>query len=107
MTLRESLQAISPIPLPQDFISACGEEFGIDVDRAEIGDVEPRELARIKARIFFRLATTPNISEGGVSISFNAEDKKIFLALARQNAVLGGVPGLVPGVTYGYKGENL
>ena len=106
MTLRESFQATSPITIPQAFLNVCGEELGVNLD-AETAAIDPSSYALIKSRIFLRLATMPNISEGGVSISFSAEDKKIFMSLAKKYAAEGGEPGLIPGVKYGYKGENL
>lgn len=106
MTIRESLLAISPYPIPTDFLDSVGEGIGVELDN-EIEDVEARDIYRAKARVYYFLATTPNVSEGGVSISFNARDKELFLAMARKFADLAGEDGLIPGVAYGYKGENI
>ncbi len=107
MTLRESLLAISPYPIPSEFIDSVGVAIGgVDMD-SEVGDLEPVSIYRAKARVYYFLATTPNVSEGGVSISFTAEDKRIFLAMARRFASLAGEGSLIPGAVYGYKGENL
>lgn len=98
--------ALSPYPIPMGFIDSIGEGLGLDLE-GDHKDVPARDLYRAKARVYFFLATTPNVSEGGVSISFNAEDKRLFLAMARRFANLAGEDGLIPGMAYGYKGENI
>lgn len=104
MTIRESLLALSPYPIPADFLESVGTGIGVDLDDG-VGDVDAKVIYRAKARVYFFLATTPNVSEGGVSISFNANDKSIFLSMARRYAELAGEESLVPGPAYGYKGE--
>lgn len=106
MTVRESLLAISPYPIPADFLESVGVGIGIDLED-ELDDIVVRDLYRAKARVYYFLATTPNVSEGGVSISFNAQDKSLFLAMARKYAGLAGEEDLIPGPAYGYKGENI
>lgn len=98
--------ALSPYPIPMEYVNSIGEGCGLDLE-GDARDASTGDLYRAKARVYFFLATTPNISEGGVSISFTAEDKKLFLAMARRFANLAGEDGLIPGMTYGYKGENI
>ncbi len=106
MTLSELLTSLAPYPVPEAYFSAIGDEVGVEMD-AESTDVDNVVLYRLKARLYLFLATTPNVSEGGVSISFSAAERNAFLALAKRYAALAGETGLVPGATYGYKGENL
>jgi hypothetical protein len=105
MTLRERLIGLSPCPLPDAFFESVGEEVGADMC-ADVSDISGRAVLRAKARLYFYLATMPNISEGGVSISFTATEKDAFLKLARRFANLAGEEGFMPGTVYGYKGEN-
>lgn len=106
MTVRESLLAISPFPIPADFIESVGEGIGVDLD-SDLDGIEAKSLYRAKARVYYFLATVPNVSEGGVSISFSTADKNAFLALARKFANLAGETGLIGGPAYGYKGQNI
>ena len=106
MTLREQLASLSPVPLPAAFLEAMGEELDTDMDM-DVSEVSAVTLNRAKARVYLYLYTAPNISEGGVSISFTAADKTFFLRLARRYAQLAGETGLVPTATYGYKGQSL
>ena len=106
MTIRELLTAISPAPVSDAFIKSIGTEVGVDMD-SDVSKVGIEPVDRARARLYLFLATVPNISEGGVSITFTADDKKVFLNLARKYATRAGETGLVPGVAYGYKGENL
>ncbi|MBO4718986.1 MAG: hypothetical protein J5658_03830 [Prevotella sp.] len=106
MTISELLTGLSPYPVADTFLDSISLEVGTD-KAVDVSTVDVTTLNRLKARLYFGLATQPNISEGGVSISFTAEDKKAFLALAKRFAHLAGEDGLVPGATYGYKGENL
>ena len=106
MTIRELLNSISPCPVPEGYINTIGAEVGVDMD-SDVSEVGIEPVDRARARLYLFLATVPNIAEGGVSISFTADDKKVFLNLARKYATRAGETGLVPGTAYGYKGENL
>ena len=105
MTVKETLLAISPYPIPEASLEAFGTEVGLGLEDEAGGDV--RALNGAKARLYFWLATTPNVSEGGVSISFSAADKALFLKKARWYAEQAGEDGLIPAASYGYKGENI
>lgn len=106
MTVSELLTTMSPYPVPEARILAIGDEVGADMS-AETSAVSAVTLNRVKARLYLFLATIPNVSEGGVSISFTATEKNLFLSLARRYAALAGEPDLVPGAVFGYKGENV
>ena len=107
MTIRELLTAIAPCPVPDAYINAIGTEIGQEDMNANVSDTDAKTVYRAQARLYLYLATVPNVSEGGVSISFTAAEKKTFLDLARRYANMAGETGLVPGATYGYKGQNL
>ena len=106
MTVRESLLAISNYPIPDAFLQSIGDEVGLDITQ-DLLDTPTVSLNRVRARAYLFLAMAPNISEGGVSISFTAAEKKYFLDLARRYADLAGETGLFPGPAYGYKGQNI
>ena len=98
MTIRQLLHAIAPCPVPDSFIDSIGTVIGTDMD-TDMSVAEPKSVNRARARLYIYLATVPNVSEGGVSISFTAAEKDTFLNLARQYAALAGEKGLVPGAT--------
>ena len=106
MTVRESLLATSNYPIPDAFLESIGEVVGIEIDE-ELTDTDAVSLNRLRARTYIFLATAPNVSEGGVSISYTAAEKKYFLSLAKQYAELAGETGLFPGPAYGYKGQDI
>lgn len=106
MTVRNILTSISAYPLPDGFLDSIGAEVGVDLDY-DISEVPARSLNGAKARFYLFLATAPNVSEGGVSISYSASERSYFMNLARRFAALAGEDELVPGATYGYKGQNI
>ena len=106
MTVLDSLKSFSNYPIPDTFFESIGEEVGIEME-AEMTEVDSVPLNRVRARTYFFLATAPNVSEGGVSISFTATEKNYFMSLARRYAALAGETGLFPGPAYGYKGQNI
>ena len=106
MTLSELLTSLAPCPVSDTYLEAIGSEVGVEMD-LETDEVSERVCNRLKARLYLFLATMPNISEGGVSISFTATEKNMFLALAKRYAALAGETGLVTGPAYGYKGESV
>lgn len=106
MTVRELLRGLAPCEIPDSFLDAIGKQVGVYMDDNQAA-VSQTDKYRLQARLYLYLSTLPNISEGGVSISFTATEKKAFLDLAKQNADLAGEKGLVPGTSYGYKGQNL
>ena len=106
MTVLEALTALSAYPIPAATIEAIGIEVGLDLGD-ELSNMPTRDIWRAKARIYLYLATAPNVSEGGVSISYSSADKNLFLSNARKFAELAGEDSLIPGPAYGYKGENI
>lgn len=106
MTVKESLLSISNYPIPDAFLESVGVTVGLPMN-TDLSLADSVALNRAKARAYLFLVTAPNISEGGVSISFTAAEKKYFLSAAKKFADLAGETGLVPGPAYGYKGQNI
>ena len=106
MRISEKILSITAVPVPIANITAIGSEVGITPE-TEDSEVQPRVLNRFYAKVFLFLAMTPNISEGGVSITFSETQRSLFLRQARHYAMLSGDKNLVPGPSYGYVGENL
>lgn len=106
MTAREILSAISSYPFPVDFIESIGKEVGLELDY-NIEDIPAKALNGAKARLYLFLATAPNVSEGGVSISYTSTERSYFMNLARRFAALAGDANLVPGTAFGYKGQDI
>ena len=106
MTIKELLTAIAPCPVPDAYLNAIGTEVGADLT-TNVDETTPLVLNRSRARLYLWLALAPNVSEGGVSISFTAVEKKAFLDLARRYAALAEEENIIPGAIYGYKGQNL
>lgn len=107
MTIREYLTSMTSYSVSDDYINVIGEEIGVANMDANVSTLTDVQLNRSKARVYLYLVTNPNISEGGMSISFTATERKMFWDLAKKFAFLAGETGLIPGANFGYKGENL
>ena len=106
MTIREHLSSLAPCQIPDAYFKVIGGEVGADIED-DVANIDRMTLNRLTARLYLYLATLPNVSEGGVSISFTATEKDTFLKLAKRYAQLAGENGLIGGATYGYKGQNI
>ena len=105
MTVLESLRALTNYPIPEAAFEAIGIESGLDLG-AELSSIPDRALLRARSRLYLFLAMAPNVSEGGVSISYSASERAYYMNLAKKLAELAD-DGLIPKVSYGYKGENI
>lgn len=106
MYVREVLSSLTGYPIPESALRRIGMEARIDVDDY-VANASVRGLNYAKALVYMYVATAPNISEGGVSITLSATDKSVLLGRARRFAALAGVDDLVPGASFGYKGDSL
>lgn len=106
MTFQEYLKSSVAATLPDSFVDTIGSALNCSLTD-NIDEVSPILKYRALARVYLFLATAPNVSEGGVSISYTATEKKLFLDLARRYAGLAGETGLIVGTAYGYKGQNI
>lgn len=105
MTIAESLSALNAYPIPVARREIICIESGL-VSGAEFTAETSLSVDYIKAKamVFKYLAIAPNVTENGITYSFNESDKKRFLALASE--LLESVNELKSG-SYGYKGEDL
>ena len=96
MEMREYLQSITRYPVPRATIEEIAGRRG---DSKELG----------RADLLVWLSNQPNVSQGGQSYSFNAEERKAMRAEARAIYRRCDDPLLetIKEVEYGYKGEWL
>lgn len=106
MTVLESLRALTNYPIPDAAFEAIGIESGLDLGD-ELSSIPNRSLLKAKSRLYLFLAVAPNVSEGGVSISYSATERAYFMNLAKKLAALADEDSIIPKVAYGYKGENI
>ena len=106
MTVLESLRMLTAYPIPMESLEAIGIEVGLDLGD-ELSTVPSKSIYLAKSRTYMFVALAPNVSEGGVSISYTATERAYFMNLARKYAALAGEDGMIPGPAYGYKGENI
>lgn len=106
MTVISSLKALSAYPIPtaliEDALAGAGLLPDEEADSAMRGS---KAYKSAKAKVFFFLATAPNVSQGGISYSFTSADKTMFRKMAQ--ALMDEI-GEEDGsrVEYGYQGET-
>lgn len=106
MTILESLQGINDYPTKVAKLTTIATQRGLtltDTVTAEILSSDAYKLAT--ADVYAYLAIAPNISQGGVSISFSETQRKSFLSIA--NSLYAECDETTNNVTYGYKGSLL
>lgn len=83
MTIREALRNSFPFSVGNGLIDVVSVSRGLNVDD-EFSSVvvTSREFELVKADIIKHVVMTPNVSEGGVSISFS--DRDIFVSVANE-----------------------
>lgn len=126
MTIQESLMAITPYPITAEAIAVIMAKRGlIDTKENSTEDgntsepqggafsnslasaIGSREYELATADVYMWLSVAPNISQGGQSYGFNAEEKKRFIAMANSIYNKYGEVESVKGTIYGYKGSRL
>lgn len=109
-TVLISLQGLTAYPVSRVAIETLASARGLDVDGTFDADVAKSKPYRLTmADVYMWLVTAPSISQGGISYSFTAAEKNIFLKKAaaiykeldEESLDAQGV------VTYGYKGSSL
>ena len=106
MTLLQSLKSLTPYPLAASFIETICAENGVDPNAEitpEIGKARAYRLC--KARVYQYLAMAPNVTQGGISYSFSADERAYFRKLAVQ--LFGDEDESIVNGEYGYCGEDL
>lgn len=110
-TIRESLQSVTNFPIPAATIEALATKRGLDVQKAVDATVLGSRAYRLaEADIYRWLYLVANMSQGGQSYNFTADDKAHFKAEAnRLYRQLGEEDKMLTGTSsrYGYKGSRL
>lgn len=109
MTTLQSLRSLSAYPVSSATIENIAEEAGIAADTELTPEVrKSAAYKRAKAHTYLYLASAPNISQNGVSFSFSSEERKRFMATAKQllQEIGDDTSCLGSGQRYGYMGEN-
>lgn len=110
MTIEVSLRSLTGYPLPDNTIARVGVVRGLSLDSDATEEILSTSAYRLAtADVYYYLATAaPNVSQGGISYSFSAEERGRFLSIARAIYEEEGVTDAsVQGTTYGYKGSRL
>ena len=108
MTVLDGLKGINEYPVKSATFQSVATKRGLSLDgelTAEIMEGGSYKLAT--ADIYVALAYSPNVSQGGVSVSFTDEQRSEFLSLANRLYAEFGEAGSIQGVSYGYKGSDL
>ncbi len=106
MKIIDSLKSVSSYPIPTPTVVDITEEAGLTA--TDEADVETRKTAAFKkarALVYQFLAEAPNISQGGITYSFSAEERERF---AKKAAALLEEAGEDDGTDFevGYIGED-
>lgn len=108
MTVLDGLKGINEYPVKSATFQSVATKRGLTLTSeltTEIIESEAYQLAT--ADIYVVLAYSPNVSQGGVSVSFNDEQREKFLSIANRIYADFGEVDSIQGVTYGYKGSDL
>lgn len=109
-TVLTSLQGLSAYPVPKTAIEAMADGRGLTLDGEYSPEVaKSKEYRLTMADYYMWLVVAPSISQGGISYSFTAAEKNIFLKKAAaifkeldpESLDAYGI------VTYGYRGSSL
>jgi len=83
MKVLDILRGLNGYPVPTPALISISEQCGLtgfeDTSMIDYSDVR---LKRAKAYTYLYLSLAPNVSQGGISYSFTAEDKNRFRKLA-------------------------
>lgn len=105
-----SLQGLSPYPVPNASIESMAAVRGLDLNADFSPEVASSKAYRLTTADYYMwLVVAPSISQGGISYSFSATEKRLFLQKAKaiyEELDEDSLDAL--GVaTYGYKGSSL
>lgn len=107
MKVSRVLMSLTNYPIPMPIIENIMDGEGLDID-TEI-DKSVRQSAafkRCQAKIYFFLASAPNVSQGGISYSFSQSEREYFTRAA--NHILNNLNDTqdTTEVEVGYIGED-
>lgn len=109
MTISEALKGLTGYPIPVatlDYILTTSDidgaaEFSVSISQSA-------EYKRAEGYVFRYLSEAPNVSQGGVSYSFTADDRTRFANRAKSLLLAAGVEDeYETGVNFGFQGETL
>lgn len=105
------LRGISRYPISESYLEVVALRRGLDLDAVATRElVVGRGYALARADLLLWLANEPNISQGGQSYSFSAEERRAMWQRAKgiYTALEEALPEeMGDGVMYGYKGSRL
>lgn len=108
MTVGEGLRAINEYPIKVSNLQMIATLRGLNLN-AELNPaiMESKSYKLATADVYKYLAFAPNVSQGGVSVSFSEAQRNEFLSIA--NGIYAGLgeEESKSGVIYGYKGSDL
>ena len=82
MEIIEALKALHGYPVPDDQIKLICMQRGLTYfGEASKEKMESEAFQLAKADILKRIASSPNVKEGDVSISLDSEDRKVLMHL--------------------------
>lgn len=109
MTIREALKGLTGYPIPTttlDYILTASDVDGAGEFSVAIS--QSAEYKRAEGYVFRYLSEAPNVSQGGVSYSFTADDRTRFANRAKSLLIAAGVEDECEmGVNFGFQGEAL
>ena len=109
-TTLSTLQTLSNYPLSQATIENIADARGVDLTAEITPEIRKGASYRLAcADIYMQLFVAPSISQGGISYSFTAIEKKAFFnrAMAIYRELDEDSADAYGGVKYGYRGSSL
>lgn len=106
LTIQQSLKSGSSYPTPQRVLDRIAAARGLDLSAVcEKDTYLTKEYQLAEADLLIWLSNAPNVSEGGVTFSFSADDKRSMKQTANSVYTLFDVAP--KGTIFGYKGDSL
>ena len=107
-SISEALKSISAYPIPLRTLVETAESRGLDLyDEATQEKLKSKACRLARADLLLWLSVAPNISQGGQSYSFTAEERRQMRQQA-QSLYDELEPQTTTGLaSYGYKGDRL
>lgn len=109
MTIREALKGLTGYPIPTTTLNYILTASDVDgADEFSVAISQRAEYKRAAGYVFRYLSEAPNVSQGGVSYSFTADDRTRFANRAKSLLIAAGVEDeYETGVNFGFQGEAL
>lgn len=107
-TLLTSLLSVNAYPVPQPFFETVAAKRGLKLDAEITGEaLNSKEYRLAYADLLMWLSEAPNVTQGGQSYTFDAEQRLKFRNEAL--SIYGELEdeGSAPKTIYGYKGSRI